>query len=200
MKKILFLFVLSFTFLCEVYAEGFVTYTSYASKCSNLVEGKVVVPVRVVSINSGNLRSNITNYNLGDIDVNGALVSIDNISGDSILNVGLKDEVQGVSEIYFTLEDDIYLKNVSDILSFNLIYEFNDNIPSSINVLGNDVIVSQYEDICNTLNSFDITDLEEQAIVSENKLKNGSKIIICVLGGIIFILIVCFIIVIRRKK
>lgn len=199
MKKFIFLVVSLFAFVMNVNADGFVTYTSYVSKCAFLNHKIVVVPVRVVSVDKGALSNNISNYFLGDIDVNNANVKIEKVNGNNILNVGLKDPIDGVSKIYFSIDKDIELNNVDDILSFNIIYEFNDKAPSSIKVLGNDIVISDNKDICDKLNSFDIDNLSNQSIISEKKI-NNRYVFYNVLVIVIFVLVLLGIILVLKKK
>lgn len=200
MKKFIFLLVSLFAFVMSVNADGFVTYTSYVSKCAFLNHKMVVVPVRVVSVDNGALSNNISNYFLGDIDVNSANVKIEEVEGNGILNVGLKDPIDGISKIYFTLNKDIELNNVDDILSFNIIYDFKDKVPNSINVLGNDIVISDNKNICDKLNSFDINDLSNQSIISENKINNKYYLYNGLVIFLFILILLSTILVLKKKK
>ena len=188
-----------FAFITNVNADGFVTYTSYVSKCSFVNHNMIVIPVRVVSVDNGVLSSNISNYFLGDIDVNSANVKIEKVNGNNILNVGLKDPIDGISKIYFSIDKDIELNNVDDILSFNIIYDFKDKVPNSINVLGNDIVISDNKDICDKLNAFDIDNLSNQSIISEKKI-NNRYVFYNVLVIVIFVLVLLGIILVLKKN
>lgn len=198
MKKMFFIIVCLFCLIGNVYAEDKepLKLVSIVNKCSVVKDNTIVVPVRVVSKNSGSLTSLINEYTLDYIDNKKDEVTIKITDVYGVENVFLDNnrDSNGRSLIRYYIEEDMIKEKASEAFSFNLHIEFFNDIPDKYYVLGNDIVIGS-EDVCEYINGFQVNEIERVEYVYYPKINHSDminnliiKIILVVLGIVIIIL------------
>lgn len=186
MKKLLF-FICCFFFLIGLCnADDLVTFSSLSNRCSVVYGNKAIIGVKVVSLGNGSFSSLFSSYNLGNVYNNGSLV-IEDVNG-KIDRISVTNPINDNSNVYFVIDNDIEVKYLEDIAIFNLVYEF-DEVPNYIDILGNRVILSDSISLCNSLNNYDISSLEDQSLDEIDHLRNNDKYLFLFIGIFIGILV-----------
>ena len=110
MKKGLFIFIILFIGSLRVIALDVPSFVSQVPKCVEDKENTVLIPVNVLTYESGDLVSLIDNYSLGLIDrYDNYDIKIDNIEGNKIKNVLLSSlKSANRSYINYNIEDNSY--------------------------------------------------------------------------------------------
>lgn len=170
--------------LCN--ADELVTFSSLSNRCSVVYDNKAIIGVKVVSLGNGSLSSLFSNYSLGNIYNNGSLV-VKDVYG-KIDRISVSNQVDDSSNVYFVIDNDIDVNYLEDIAIFNLVYEF-DDVPNYIDILGNRVILSDSVSLCNSLNDYDISSLEDQSLEEIDHLKNNDKYLFLGIGVLIGLLV-----------
>ena len=181
--------------------ENYAELVVIVDKCVVVNHKKAIVPVKVVSLEEGTLPTNIERNVLGKVlhskDVE---VSIKNVKSKYVntINVDTLTTEDGLSNVYYSMESNngkASLNEYEELVSFDLEYTFT-KIPSSINVLGNNVYLNDAE-TCEVINGYK-TDVvvDSNTNVVENNL-NYIPIVVCI---ILVIIAASEFIVIKRKK
>lgn len=208
MKKILFMLISMFLLLNVVNAETYVTsYYTLTNKCAVVKDNKAVIPVAVKS-NSNNLKLSklIKEHRIDYIDnLDSLKLEIYGVNKDNInVYVDYLKNSEDKSYIIFTVPKDMELDRHEELVSFNIGVEIlDDALIKKIDVLGNEVILSD-EKTCEVINGFKINEVEKIKYVDLSKVDHTeyfedlfTRVIIGILG---IALIVCIILLIRKKK
>lgn len=208
MKKILFMLISMFLLLNVVNAETYVTsYYTLTNKCAVVKDNKAVIPVTVKS-NSNNLKLSklIKEHRIDYIDnLDSLKLEIYGVNKDNInVYVDYLKNSEDKSYIIFTVPKDMELDRHEELVSFNIGVEIlDDALIKKIDVLGNEVILSD-EKTCEVINGFKINEVEKIKYVDLSKVDHTeyfedlfTRVIIGILG---IALIVCIILLIRKKK
>ena len=208
MKKILFMLISMFLLLNVVNAETYVTsYYTLTNKCAVVKDNKAVIPV-IVKSNSNNLKLSklIKEHRIDYIDnLDSLKLEIYGINKDNInVYVDYLKNSEDKSYIIFTVPKDMELDRHEELVSFNIGVEIlDDALIKKIDVLGNEVILSD-EKTCEAINGFKINEVEKIKYVDLSKVDHTeyfedlfTRVIIGILG---IALIVCIILLIRKKK
>lgn len=208
MKKILFMLISMFLLLNVVNAETYVTsYYTLTNKCAVVKDNKAVIPVTVKS-NSNNLKLSklIKEHRIDYIDnLDSLKLEIYGVNKDNInVYVDYLKNSEDKSYIIFTVPKDMELDRHEELVSFNIGVEIlDDALIKKIDVLGNEVILSD-EKTCEAINGFKINEVEKIKYVDLSKVDHTeyfedlfTRVIIGILG---IALIVCIILLIRKKK
>lgn len=208
MKKILFMLISMFLLLYVVNAETYVTsYYTLTNKCAVVKDNKAVIPVTVKS-NSNNLKLSklIKEHRIDYIDnLDSLKLEIYGINKDNInVYVDYLKNSEDKSYIIFTVPKDMELDRHEELVSFNIGVEIlDDALIKKIDVLGNEVILSD-EKTCEVINGFKINEVEKIKYVDLSKVDHTEyfeDLFTRVIIGILSIaLIVCIILLIRKKK
>lgn len=208
MKKILFIVFSMFLMFGYVNADNYMSnYAILTNRCSVIKDNEVVIPVIVRTLNDVKLSKLINEYNLDYVDNYEDVLSLNirNISTDKIdIYVDYNRDSDGRSLIKYKVNEDIEIKSNEELVSFDLVVKvIKDFEINKINVLGNDIVLSD-DGICESINDFKITEVERVKYVDLSEVDHSkyfndiiSKIIIGVLS---ISLIVCIILLIRKKK
>lgn len=182
MKK---LFLILLLFICEsVYAIQPVELVSISNKCSVVNHNKTIIAIEVLNTNEGELSKLIHNYKLGNLEhAESYDLHISHLESKYINHLlidTLRDSNQR-SNVNYMIEDDVKLKKNETFASFWLEIEILEDVPKSIYVLGNQVILSADEQVCERINGYKGEVIEiNQSIVHDKKI----YIFLILLGGI----------------
>lgn len=205
MKKILFIIICFFSFNIVNASDSF-DIIPITNRCNVVKDNRIVIPVRVVVTNDGVISDLIDKYTLGYIDNNrdNMKVSVSDVIGDFEVFIDYNRDGEGRSLLYYSVIEDINVKKNEEIISFNLEVEFLNEVPSTYYLFGNEIVVSKDKKLCNTINGYEIKEIERKVYVDLSKIDHTemindmiTKVIICIL---VVIIIVLSIILWRRKK
>ena len=95
------------------------------------------------------------------------------------------------------------LNKLDRIIDFELEIKFNNDIPDSLYVLGNKVIVSNDKDVCDEINGFEIKEIERIKYVNLEETDHSkfiNEVIIKVILVILVLIIISLITFIFRNR
>lgn len=169
--KRLFLLIFLFLFCLNVKAEEPLKFYSVVNKCSVISDKFLVVPVKVVSTNKGKMTTLISKYKLGNIyNSDDILVEVKNVTeGFKVSLDYLKDE-DNFSNVYFYNSKEINASVNENILSFEFKITFNKEVPETINILGNEVLINKNASVCEYINGYEIKSYEKEVLVKKNNV------------------------------
>ena len=207
MKKILFIILSMFMLVGNVYAESKVTsFYTITNKCAVVKDNKAVIPVTVRLDNDKmKFSSLMKQMNIGYVTNYEDVVEL-NIYGiskdDMNVYVDYKRNSVGKSLVYFEVAQDIELKRHEELVSFNIGVEIlNDTSINKMDIFGNEVILAD-EAACENINGYKVTEIER--IVDLREVDHTAYINDLIKKSIIGILsialIICIVLLIRRKK
>ena len=181
MKKGLFIFIILFIGSLRVIALDVPSFVSQVPKCVEDKENTVLIPVNVLTYKSGDLVSLIDNYSLGLIDrYDNYDIKIDNIEGNKIKNVLLSSlKSANRSYINYNIEDNIHLELGDTLVSFNILINFSEYVPDKIDVLGNEVIISNKE-TCSVINKENEEVVRTEVFFKKDKSSNFIYLLIII--------------------
>lgn len=196
MKKIIFILLMFLTFT-SVKAMEVAIYAPVLDKCAIISDKAVLIPVRVVALNDGGLSSVINEYKLGMIsNSDDYVIRIKNLNSKYVKQVSvdtLKDKDNNSNINYYLLED-VKVKKMDIIMTFNIEIDFKNDVPKSLNVLGSEIILGD-KLLCENINGYKIEVIYQEKIVKE---QNNKNIYYFIIGGILIISFFVFI-SIKRK-
>lgn len=208
MKKILFLIISMFMLVSNVNATTYITsYYTVTNKCAVVKNNKAVIPV-TVKANSDDLKISklMKEHRIDYIDNRDALkLRIYDISDEKLdVYVDYLKNDEGESFVIFTVPEDMELDRHDTLVSFNIEVEIlNDAKINKMNVLGNEVVLGN-ENTCEEINGFKIDEVETIKYVDLSKADHGEyfeDLFTGVIVGLLSVsLIVCIVLLIRKKK
>lgn len=171
------------------------------NRCVLNNDNKINIPVKVIGLNNGLLSSKILEYELGMIDNDTDLysVSIQDVNGEYFRDILIDDKQNGdkKSKILFYLNKDINLKEMKEILNFNLVYNLKKSV-DQINILGNTIYISDDSSLCDKMNEgsyIENKNMEQLEATKESKTFNFAWIVV----GVSFLINVILIIYIKTN-
>ena len=204
MKKIIlkaFLFMLIIFSFARVRALEVGKMGIIVNRCVLNNDNKINIPVKVIGLNNGLLSSKILEYELGMIDNDTDLysVSIQDVNGEYFRDILIDDKQNGdkKSKILFYLNKDINLKEMKEILNFNLVYNLKKSV-DQINILGNTIYISDDSSLCDKMNEgsyIENKNMEQLEATKESKTFNFAWIVV----GVSFLINVILIIYIKTN-
>ena len=207
MKKVFFLLICFVLNISYIYADNVPNVVSITNKCSVIKEKTIIVPVKVIALNDGVLTNLIDEYNLGKIDnvKDNMIININNVSGANInkLLIDYNRDENNRSYLKYSLNKDLKLNKLDRIIDFELEIKFNNDIPDSLYVLGNEIIVSNDKDVCDEINGFEIKEIERIKYVNLKETDHSkfiNEIIIKVILVILILIILSLIMFIVRNR
>lgn len=199
MKKGLFIFIILFIGSLRVIALDVPSFVSQVPKCVEDKENMVLIPVNVLTYESGDLVSLIDNYSLGLIDrYDNYDIKIDNIEGNKIKNVLLSSlKSANRSYINYNIEDNIHLELGDTLVSFNILINFSEYVPDKIDVLGNEVIISNKE-TCSVINKENEEVVRTEVFFKKDKSSNFIYLLIII--TLLMFALLEFIVILRKRN
>ncbi len=199
MKKGLFIFIILFIGSLRVIALDVPSFVSQVPKCVEDKENTVLIPVNVLTYKSGDLVSLIDNYSLGLIDrYDNYDIKIDNIKGNKIKNVLLSSlKSANRSYINYNIEDNIHLELGDTLVSFNILINFSEYVPDKIDVLGNEVIISNKE-TCSVINKENEEVVRTEVFFKKDKSSNFIYLLIII--TLLMFALLEFIVILRKRN
>lgn len=199
MKKGLFIFIILFIGSLRVIALDVPSFVSQVPKCVEDKENTVLIPVNVLTYKSGDLVSLIDNYSLGLIDrYDNYDIKIDNIKGNKIKNVLLSSlKSANRSYINYNIEDNIHLELGDTLVSFNILINFSEYAPDKIDVLGNEVIISNKE-TCSVINKENEEVVRTEVFFKKDKSSNFIYLLIII--TLLMFALLEFIVILRKRN
>lgn len=199
MKKGLFIFIILFIGSLRVIALDVPSFVSQVPKCVEDKENTVLIPVNVLTYKSGDLVSLIDNYSLGLIDrYDNYDIKIDNIEGNKIKNVLLSSlKSANRSYINYNIEDNIHLELGDTLVSFNILINFSEYVPDKIDVLGNEVIISNKE-TCSVINKENEEVVRTEIFFKKDKSSNFIYLLIII--TLLMFALLEFIVILRKRN
>ncbi len=199
MKKGLFIFIILFIGSLRVIALDVPSFVSQVPKCVEDKENTVLIPVNVLTYKSGDLVSLIDNYSLGLIDrYDNYDIKIDNIEGNKIKNVLLSSlKSANRSYINYNIEDNIHLELGDTLVSFNILINFSEYVPDKIDVLGNEVIISNKE-TCSVINKENEEVVRTEVFFKKDKSSNFIYLLIII--TLLMFALLEFIVILRKRN
>lgn len=171
------------------------------NRCVLNNDNKINIPVKVIGLNNGLLSSKILEYELGMIDNDTDLysVSIQDVNGEYFRDILINDKQNSdkKSKILFYLNKDINLKEMKEILNFNLVYNLKKSA-DQINILGNTIYISDDSSLCDKINEgsyIENKNMEQLDVTKESKTFNFAWIVV----GVSFLINVILIIYIKTN-
>lgn len=171
------------------------------NRCVLNNDNKINIPVKVIGLNNGLLSSKILEYELGMIDNDTDLysVSIQDVNGEYFRDILIDDKQNSdkKSKILFYLNKDINLKEMNEILNFNLVYNLKKSV-DQINILGNTIYISDDSSLCDKMNEgsyIENKNMEQLDVTKESKTFNFAWIVV----GVFFLINVILIIYIKTN-
>lgn len=171
------------------------------NRCVFKNDNKINIPVKVIGLNNGLLSSKILEYELGMIDNDTDLysVSIQDVNGEYFRDILIDDKQNSdkKSKILFYLNKDINLKEMKEILNFNLVYNLKKSV-DQINILGNTIYISDDSSLCDKINEgsyIENKNMEQLDVTKESKTFNFAWIVV----GVSFLINVILIIYIKTN-
>lgn len=171
------------------------------NRCVLNNDNKINIPVKVIGLNNGLLSSKILEYELGMIDNDTDLysVSIQDVNGEYFRDILIDDKQNSdkKSKILFYLNKDINLKEMKEILNFNLVYNLKKSV-DQINILGNTIYISDDSSLCDKMNEgsyIENKNMEQLDVTKESKIFNFAWIVV----GVFFLINVILIIYIKTN-
>ncbi len=171
------------------------------NRCVLNNDNKINIPVKVIGLNNGLLSSKILEYELGMIDNDTDLysVSIQDVNGEYFRDILIDDKQNSdkKSKILFYLNKDINLKEMKEILNFNLVYNLKKSV-DQINILGNTIYISDDSSLCDKINEgsyIENKNMEQLEVTKESKTFNFAWIVV----GVSFLINVILIIYIKTN-
>lgn len=171
------------------------------NRCVLNNDNKINIPVKVIGLNNGSLSSKILEYELGMIDNDTDLysVSIQDVNGEYFRDILIDDKQNSdkKSKILFYLNKDINLKEMKEILNFNLVYNLKKSV-DQINILGNTIYISDDSSLCDKINEgsyIENKNMEQLEVTKESKTFNFAWIVV----GVSFLINVILIIYIKTN-
>lgn len=171
------------------------------NRCVLNNDNKINIPVKVIGLNNGLLSSKILEYELGMIDNDTDLysVSIQDVNGEYFRDILIDDKQNNdkKSKILFYLNKDINLKEMKEILNFNLVYNLKKSV-DQINILGNTIYISDDSSLCDKINDgsyIENKNMEQLEVTKESKTFNFAWIVV----GVSFLINVILIIYIKTN-
>ncbi len=171
------------------------------NRCVLNNDNKINIPVKVIGLNNGLLSSKILEYELGMIDNDTDLysVSIQDVNGEYFRDILIDDKQNSdkKSKILFYLNKDINLKEMKEILNFNLVYNLKKSV-DQINILGNTIYISDDSSLCDKINEgsyIENKNMEQLEVTKESKTFNFAWIVV----GVSFLVNVILIIYIKTN-
>lgn len=171
------------------------------NRCVLNNDNKINIPVKVIGLNNGLLSSKILEYELGMIDNDTDLysVSIQDVNGGYFRDILIDDKQNSdkKSKILFYLNKDINLKEMKEILNFNLVYNLKKSV-DQINILGNTIYISDDSSLCDKMNEgsfIENKNMEQLEVTKESKTFNFAWIVV----GVSFLINVILIIYIKTN-
>ena len=204
MKKIIlkaFLIMLIIFSFARVRALEVGKMAIIVNRCVLNNDNKINIPVKVIGLNNGLLSSKILEYELGMIDNDTDLysVSIQDVNGEYFRDILIDDKQNSdkKSKILFYLNKDINLKEMKEILNFNLVYNLKKSV-DQINILGNTIYISDDSSLCDKINEgsyIENKNMEQLDVTKESKTFNFAWIVV----GVSFLINVILIIYIKTN-
>lgn len=185
MKRIIYFIVL---FIPIIVSAKVASVTPIVPRCSYVTNNKLIVSVDLISINDGFLSKELDEYQLGMIYHKDVDIKIDELNSSIIKNIRvdyLTDEDDN-SKVLFSLKKDKELKSMDKLGNFDIVIKFNDDIPNSINILGNNVIISKDKKICNKINEYNNSYTANRSVY----LNRNLSIYYMIIGILIIIILV----------
>lgn len=171
------------------------------NRCVLNNDNKINILVKVIGLNNGLLSSKILEYELGMIDNDTDLysVSIQDVNGEYFRDILIDDKQNSdkKSKILFYLNKDINLKEMKEILNFNLVYNLKKSV-DQINILGNTIYISDDSSLCDKINEgsyIENKNMEQLDVTKESKTFNFAWIVV----GVSFLINVILIIYIKTN-
>ena len=171
------------------------------NRCVLNNDNKINIPVKVIGLNNGLLSSKILEYELGMIDNDTDLysVSIQDVNGEYFRDILIDDKQNSdkKSKILFYLNKDINLKEMKEILNFNLVCNLKKSV-DQINILGNTIYISDDSSLCDKINEgsyIENKNMEQLDVTKESKTFNFAWIVV----GVSFLINVILIIYIKTN-
>ena len=168
MRKLVFIICLLFLFIGNINAKEneVLKVFSLTNECNIVEDNIVVIPVNVIALNNGSLTTLINEYSLGyiDNDKDNVIIRITNINGVRDIIVDSNRNSESRSRINYFLDEDINANKLENIFSFNIQIEFINEIPDTYYVLGKEVLLSSDKKICDDINGYEITEVENMLI------------------------------------
>ena len=185
MKKVVYIIILIIPFIVSA---SVASVTPIVPRCGYVTNNKAIVSVDLVSLNDGFLSKELDEYQIGLIYHKDLDVRIDELNSGIVKNIKvdyLTDQDDN-SKVYFVLKKDKNIKSMESIATFDIVINFNRDIPNKINILGNNVILSKDRDICKNINKYNNSYTSERSIY----LNKNLSIYYMIIGILIIIILV----------
>lgn len=196
-KKIIILIIIIFSFgnvkAIEAGKMGILT-----NRCVVKNGNSVIIPVKVVGFNDGLLSNRILEYELGLIDNNKDLYSVEmqNIKGEKIKDIVIDNRRNSSQEskVILSLSDNIELTNMKEFLSFDLVYSLKKDV-DKIDVLGNNIYITEDSNFCSKLNNGNIINngKMEKVNIEKNNTKGIWSLVFLAISFILNVILIVYI-------
>lgn len=202
MKK-RFWFILAIIFLSFniVNAKNSFDVSSITDNCHIVTKNTTVIPIKVIVLNNGSISSAITSYKLGTIEnISAYKYQIKNFKSDYVADISIDSlrDASSMSDVNYKIKEDTKVIKGQTLMSFDLEVEFNGEYPNTLDILGNEIILSDKK-TCATINGYETEVISKEVpVYLEDSVNYFFFIVISIvlLLATFFLLIV---IILRRK-
>lgn len=201
MKKVLFMIICMFS-LNIVNASGAIEMVPVTNRCSVVKDNKIVVPVDVVVTRDGIISNLIEEYTFGYID-NGRdtmIVNINDIEGYLDVKLDHNRDSEGRSLFYYSTSEDLELRKNDIAVSFKINVEFLEEVPDTYYLFGNEIVISEDEDVCELINGYQINEIERIVYIDSSDDNHSCMVTYIILFILVIVILVLSILLYKRKK
>lgn len=156
MKRFIIFLLLVVMPLHVVYASNGFEYSSVTDKCHIVSRNTTEIPIKIVVLNDGMVSSLISPNKFGMIEnLKEYKYEIIKLKSDVVDNVRIDTLRDGnsMSNLYYTISEDATVKKRDIFASFNIKVEFNGEYPSTLNILGNEIVLGD-KTTCEIINGY----------------------------------------------
>lgn len=172
MKRYLILLVILIILPRGVLAKNSFEFTSVTDKCHIVSRNTTEIPINVVVLNDGVISKLIKQNKFGMIenisDYEYEIVKLKSDIVDNVVIDTLRDGNNN-SNIYYSVSNDAPVKRKDIIASFGIRIEFNGEYPSTLNILGNEIVLGDKK-MCEEINGYktEVSNREVNKYVEDN--------------------------------
>lgn len=201
MKRYLILLILLLIPI-NIHAINGLEITSVTDKCHIVSKNTTVIPVKVVVLNNGTISSLLTQNKLGMIEnIDDYTYKIIDFKSENIENISLdilKDS-ENKSNIYYEVKNSSKVKKNDILMEFKIKITFNGEYPSTLDILGNEIILSDKKS-CSVINGYETTVSNRE--VTEYVEDNINYILFIIISAMLLTscILILIITILRRKS
>ncbi len=200
-KRFWFILAIIFLLFDIVSAKNSFDISSITDNCHIVTKNTTIIPIKVIVLNNGSISSAINSYKLGSIEnISDYKYKIKNFESDYVADISIDTlrDSKNMSDVSYKIKEDTKVIKGQTLMSFDLEVEFNGEYPNTLDILGNEIILSDKK-TCATINGYETEVISKEVPVY---LEDGVNYFFFIVISVV-ILIATFLllvaIILRRK-